>query len=200
MIFIVMVILIVLYVTYDVNYWIRTYFTVISGRLQRRYSLDETTTIYGLCTFQDCDVFFHHIREARILRELDIARYHFYDRTGIYPRNLKLKIKSLQGCTLTMTMDPVPLFSLYKITTKLAYWDEKSLYLEHEVITLHDRKVRGFLVSRQHAIGENGDSTAVLLRGLPGSERKQERPEYLNSWLRSMEITSEKLRNKKETL
>ncbi|KAI5632106.1 thioesterase-like superfamily domain-containing protein [Phthorimaea operculella] len=196
MILVILVILIVLYIVYDVNYWIRTYFTVISGRFQRQYSLDETTTIYGLCTFQDCDVFFRHIREARIVRELDFARYHFYDRTGIYPRNLKLKIKSLQGCTLTLTMDPVPLFAPYKITTKLAYWDEKSLFLEHEVITLRDGKVRAFLVSRQHAIGENGDSTEVLLRGLPGSDRKQERPEYLDRWLKSMDVTSRKLRSK----
>ncbi|XP_049866216.1 protein THEM6-like [Pectinophora gossypiella] len=191
-----LVLLVMFYILYDVNYFVRTYFTVLSGRLyQRNYTLDETTTIFGLCTFQDCDVSFRCIREARLLRELDFARYHFYDRTGVYQRSRDLRIKSLQGCTLTLTMEPVPLFSFYKINTKLVYWDERSLFFEHEVITLHDGKVRAFLVSRQHAIGENGDSSEVLLGGLPGSQHRRECPEYLKHWFRSMEVTSEKLRH-----
>lgn len=74
----------------------------------------------GICTFQDCDVTFKFIRSARLLRDLDFARYHFYDRTGIFQRSQDLKIKSLQGCTLILIADPVPLFSFYKINTKVS--------------------------------------------------------------------------------
>lgn len=39
---------ILLYMFCDVNYIIRTLFTVLSGRLfQNQYSLDDITTIYG---------------------------------------------------------------------------------------------------------------------------------------------------------
>lgn len=73
----------------------------------------------GICTLQDCDLTFSHMRLARLVRDLDFARYQFYDRTGIYQRSKQLRIKSLQGCTLTITSEPVPLFAVYKIDTKV---------------------------------------------------------------------------------
>ncbi|KAJ8732004.1 hypothetical protein PYW08_014734 [Mythimna loreyi] len=191
----VVLVFVILNIICDINYLTRTLISVLTGRLyQRKYSLDETTTIYGICTFQDCDISFRHIRIARLLRDLDFARYHFYERTGIYRRSGELGIKSLQGCTLTVTDDPVPLFGLYKINTKLVYWDDRSLFLEHEVITLRDGKIRSVLLSRQHAIGRNGDSTEALLSGLPGSQAHPACPEYIEHWLRSMEISSSKLK------
>ncbi|XP_075970642.1 protein THEM6-like [Anticarsia gemmatalis] len=190
----VLIVFILLNVVCDINYLTRTLISVLSGQFyQRKYALNETTTIYGICTFQDCDITFKHVRLTRLLRDLDFARYHFYERTGIYRRSRELKIKSLQGCTLTITDDPVPLFGLYKITTKLVYWDDRSLFLEHDVITLRDGKVRSILLSRQHAIGQNGDSTEALLAGLPGADIKPTRPEYIDHWLRSMQISSSKL-------
>lgn len=73
------------------------------------------------------------------------------------------------------------------------YWDDMSLFFEHEVITLHDGKLRGFLVSRQHGVGKNGDSIQALLQGLPGSENIKPCPKYISHWLKSMKISSEKL-------
>ncbi|CAH1644344.1 unnamed protein product [Spodoptera littoralis] len=195
----VVLVFVILNIICDINYLIRTLISVLTGRLyQRKYSLNETTTIYGICTFQDCDINFRNIKIARLLRDLDFARYHFYERTGIYQRSSELKIKSLQGCTLTVTDDPVPLFALYKINTKLVYWDDRSLFLEHEVVTIRDGKVRSLLLSRQHAIGQNGDSTDALLANLPGSELRPSCPEYIEHWLESMRISSAKLR--KESL
>lgn len=77
------------------------------------------------------------------------------------------------------------------------YWDDRSLFLEHEVITLHDGKIRAFLVSRQHGIGQNGDSIEALLKGLTGSDSIKPCPEYIRHWLKSMEISSEELRRQK---
>lgn len=59
------------------------------------------------------------MRLARIIREIDFARYHYYDRTGIYQRSKNLGIKSLQGSTLTVSVNAVPLFVPYKIKTKV---------------------------------------------------------------------------------
>ncbi|XP_059059056.1 protein THEM6-like isoform X2 [Achroia grisella] len=183
---------------FDVNYFVRTYFTVLSGRIyQKTISLNEVTTIYGFCSFHDCDIRFQNLRLARILREIDFARYHFYDRTGIYRKSRSLKIKSLQGCTHTICMDPVNLLAFYKINTKLVYWDERSLFLEHELATISDNKIRYSIISRQHAIGENGESCEYLLESLPGFNKKPNCPDYIKIWLHSMNITSIKLNNKK---
>ncbi|XP_061709445.1 protein THEM6-like [Cydia pomonella] len=179
----------------DANYFIRAYFTVIGSRLfNSKISIKDTATIYGICTLQDCDITFTSIRLARLVRDLDFARYQFYDRTGIYQRSRQLRIKSLQGCTLTVTSQPVPLFQIYKIDTKLVYWDDRSLFFEHKVITTGDGKVRSFLVSRQHAIGEKGHSTEALLEGLRESEARPTCPDYIQLWLKSMETSSKKLR------
>lgn len=62
------------------------------------------------------------------------------------------------------------------------------------MITLLDGRVRSVLLSRQHAIGRNGDSTDALLANLPGSNTNPPRPEYIEHWLRSMEISSAKLK------
>ncbi|XP_028158439.1 protein THEM6-like [Ostrinia furnacalis] len=188
--------LIIVYALFDVNYLLRTYFTVISGYLfERNYSLIDVTVIYGMCTFQDCDIWFRHIREARLLREIDIARYHFYQRTGIYRRSRLLSIRSLQGCTLTVCHEPIGLFGLYKINTKLVYWDDCSLFFEHEIITLSDNRTRYFIISRQHALGAHGESIEALLVGLPGLGPRPECPENIKEWLLSMQITSSKIRS-----
>lgn len=77
---------------------------------------------------------------------------------------------------------------------QLVYWDDRSLFLEHEVITIRDGKVRSLLLSRQHAIGQNGDSTEALLANLPGSKLQPSCPEYIEHWLESMRINSAKLK------
>lgn len=78
---------------------------------------------------------------------------------------------------------------------QLVYWDDRSLFFEHHVITLSDGKVRSFLVSRQHAIGDRGDSTEALLRDLAGAHTRPQCPEYIECWMKSMQISSNKLRN-----
>lgn len=94
-------------------------------------------------------------------------------------------------------MYPIKLLflNLLPIFLQLVYWDTRSLFLEHKVITLADGKVSSILVSRQHAIGKNGDSTEVLLAGLPGLDTKPTCPVYIQNWLRSMEISSFKLKH-----
>ncbi|XP_072940574.1 protein THEM6-like [Epargyreus clarus] len=187
---------VILYIVCDISYVIRTCFTVWCSRLfKEKCCLNDVTTIYGMCTFQDCDIWFKSMRLARLIRELDFARYHFYDCTGIYRRSRQCGIRSLQGSTLTISTEPVPMFKPYKILTKLVYWDERSLFFEHKVVTLHDNMLRCMLVSRQFAIGKDKETTAVLLDGLPGSSRTPNCPEYIKTWLNSMRISSEQLRN-----
>ncbi|XP_053602970.1 protein THEM6-like [Plodia interpunctella] len=191
----ILVVILILYIIYDVNYVLRTLFTILSGRmLEKSYSLHDPTTIYGICTYLDCDESFRSLRLARLLREIDIARFHFYDRTGIYERSQILKISSLQGCTLSTTCEPVGLFQIYKITTKLVYWDDRSLFLEHEVATLSDGKLRHVIVSRQHPIGKDRNSTEALLHELKGAENSPSCPEYISHWIRSNEISSLKFK------
>lgn len=76
---------------------------------------------------------------------------------------------------------------------QLAYWDDKTLFIEQKFITLNDGFVRAVVLSRQNLI----DVTAeTLFKGIPGAEQKPECPEEITHWLQSIEISSAKLRKK----
>lgn len=73
----------------------------------------------GICTTQDVDLFFKHMNNARYLRELDFARFHYYDRSGIYSAIVKKGGSAVQGASLTRYRRAIPIFTLYKVTTKV---------------------------------------------------------------------------------
>ncbi len=90
--------LLLLYILWDVHYFLRFALTLgFSHFFQKKVKIMDTTAIYGLCIPQDVDVFITNMNNARYLRELDFARYHYYDRSGIYATIRKLKGGATQG-------------------------------------------------------------------------------------------------------
>lgn len=75
--------------------------------------------IAGLCTSQDVDLFLKHMNNARYLRELDFARFHYYDRTGIYAEISKRGGGAVQGASSVRYRRVLPIFTPYKVTTKV---------------------------------------------------------------------------------
>ncbi|XP_039749063.1 protein THEM6-like [Pararge aegeria] len=182
-----------LYIFWDVNYFLRVAFTVAIGRLfQKKSGLKDATTIYGFCTTQDVDIFLKHMNNARYVRELDFARFHFYDRTGIYANIKAVDGHVLQGASSIRYRRTIPIFTAYKVETKLVYWDDKSLFIEQKFVTF-DGFVRAIILSRQNLI--NVDA-ATLLKNIPGAEVKPECPEEIKHWLEAIEISSARLRKK----
>jgi hypothetical protein len=60
------------------------------------------------------------MNNARYIRELDFARFHFYDRSGLYRQVLKMKGNALQGASTIRYRRTIPIFSIYKIDTKVS--------------------------------------------------------------------------------
>jgi acyl-CoA thioesterase FadM len=60
------------------------------------------------------------MNNARYIRELDFARFHFYDRSGLYHQVLKMKGNALQGASTIRYRRTIPIFSIYKIDTKVS--------------------------------------------------------------------------------
>jgi hypothetical protein len=61
------------------------------------------------------------MNNARYIRELDFARFHFYDRSGLYRQVLKMKGNALQGASTIRYRRTIPIFSIYKIDTKVSF-------------------------------------------------------------------------------
>jgi hypothetical protein len=74
----------------------------------------------GICTTQDVDFLFRHMNNARYIRELDFARFHFYDLSGLYRQIIKMKGNVLQGAAAIRYRKTIPIFSIYRIDTKVS--------------------------------------------------------------------------------
>ncbi|XP_033355986.1 protein THEM6 [Bombus vosnesenskii] len=185
-------ILLVLYMLFDVNYFLRILFTLGSSRLlQKKKKIFDTTTIYGICTTQDVDLFLKHMNNARYLRELDFARFHYYDRSGIYATIAKRGGGAVQGASSTRYRRAIPIFTPYKVTTKLIYWEDKHFYLEHEFISLTDNFVRAVVLSRQTVTGLKIPVTEIIAEIEPNAQRPALTKD-LELWLSSMEESSQR--------
>lgn len=133
----------------------------------------------GLCTTQDVDIFIRHMNNARYLRELDFARFHFYGLTGLYEEVRKRKGGAVQGASSVRYRKTIPIFNLYKIETRLVWWDDKAIYLEQKFITLTDGFVRAIAMSKQCITNTN---VVEMMKTFPGGEKVPEAPEELQLW------------------
>ncbi|KAH0955488.1 hypothetical protein HN011_009908 [Eciton burchellii] len=187
----------ILYFLFDVNYFVRLGLTILWGRLfEKRKKLFDITTIYGICTSQDIDVILKHMNNARYLRELDFARFHFYDKSGIYTAVIKKGGGAVQGASSIRYRRAIPIFMLYKITTRLIYWEDKHFYLEQQFISLSDNFVRAVVLSKQTVTGLKIPLNDIIAEIEPGTCRPELTKE-LQLWLNSMEESSQNLRKQK---
>ena len=189
-------VLLLLYVFFDVHYFVRIILTVGMGRLfQKKLKIFDTSTIYGICTTQDVDLVFKHMNNARYLRELDFARFHYYDRSGIFGAVVKQGGGAVQGASTIRYRRAIPIFTPYKITTKLIYWEDKHFYLEHQFISLTDNFVRAVVISRQTVTDLKIPVSEIIAQVEPDAKRPEMQKD-LQLWLSSMEESSQKYRKK----
>lgn len=184
-----------MYCLFDVNYFIRLIFTTLWRKIipRKRKRFSEEIHTYGFCTTNDVDLFITHMNNARFLRELDFSRLDYYHRTGLYHAILSRKGTALQGATTARYRKPMSIFTFYQVTTKLVYWDEKAIYLEHKFISVSDNFVRAIMISKQNIIGLE-ISITELIKTIDPEMQELEAPEDLEHWLKYNESCSQKLR------
>ncbi|XP_076236612.1 protein THEM6 [Calliopsis andreniformis] len=187
-----LVLVLLLYIFFDVNYFLRIITTIALGRIfGKKKNIFDTATIYGICFTQDVDLVFKHMNNARYLRELDFARFAYYDTSGIYEAVIKNGGSAVQGASSIRYRRAIPIFTPYKLTTKLIYWEDKHFYLEHEFISLTDNFVRAVVLSRQTTTGLKIPVSEIVAQVDPQAKRP-EMGKDLELWLRSMEESSQK--------
>ncbi|KAH8378000.1 hypothetical protein KR093_008452 [Drosophila rubida] len=184
--------LLILYILLDVNYFIRCAFVYFTARvLQARHRLTDTTTIVGLCTPQDVDIFLRHMNNARFLRELNFASLHYYAVTDLYNRVRQRGGTVVQGAVSLRYRRFIPIFHPYKILTKLVWWDERAIYLEQQFVSLINDFVNAVVLSKHSIIHCN---MVELLKSWPETmDRPDVMPDDLKLWLQAIEASSHKL-------
>ncbi|XP_014252735.1 protein THEM6 [Cimex lectularius] len=187
----VLVLLLLLLCTFDVFYYLRIVSTIFFGRLfQKKFKVTDTLTLYGFCFTQDLDLVFKHMNNARFVRDLDFARFHFYDRTGLYEEMVKRKTDALQAATNIRYRKVIPIFTFYRIETKMIYWEDRSVYLEHKFVT-NDDFIRAIVLSKATMKEAPVDEVMEALEAGPRPELTKD----LDFWIKSMEASSEKLKS-----
>jgi acyl-CoA thioesterase FadM len=130
------------------------------------------------------------MNNARYLRELDFARFHYYGLTGIYNEIKKAGGGAVQGASSVRYRRTIPIFNPYKVTTELVWWDDKAIYLEQKFITM-DGFVRAIAMSKQCITKVN---VMDMMKKFEGGDKRPEQPEELKMWLEAIEMSSKKLR------
>lgn len=131
------------------------------------------------------------MNNARYLRELDFARFHYYALTGIYAEIRKHGGGAVQGASNIRYRRTIPIFNSYKIETELVWWDEKAIYIEQKFVTF-DGFVRAIAISKQCITKVN---VMDLMKKFEA--KRPEQPEELRIWLEANELSSQKLRKDK---
>lgn len=146
----------------------------------------------GICTISDVNISAHQIT-SRYLRELDFAKFYHYKLTDIFGRITEIKKhggQAFQGASLILHHQNIKLFHIYKIESKIEWWDENSIYLEQKFLNFDDNLCLTVL-SKQRITGVN---VVNLMREFEGGDKQPKQPEKLILWIKSMELSSQKLR------
>lgn len=132
------------------------------------------------------------MNNARFLRELDFASYHWYLLTKVYA-----KIRSHGGGAFRTSSKIryrrfIPIFTRYKIETELIFWDDDSIYFQHKFITADDF-VRSVAMSKVRVTNVN---VIELMKEFDGGDKRPEQPKELKLWIEADEVSKESLRKK----
>lgn len=133
----------------------------------------------------------NHMNNARFLRELDFARYHWYGRTGFWTKLRALGGSAVQASVMVRYRKQLSLGHPFRIETNVVWWDDKCIYFEHKFVTLFDGFVRAVATSRQAITGVELDKA---MKQFDDGQTRPEQPEEIRHWMNAVEISSRNLR------
>lgn len=187
----VMVVLLVLFCSLDVWYFLRTALTLVRAWFQPvvRDILGEQS-LPGLVVPHDMDLC--HMNNARFLRECDFARYSLYVRNGVFKAVRALGASMVVGASTIRYRRPLYVGEGFELRSRIVAWDDKSFYLEQRFVSSKDSLVAAVMLCKQNVIRSSPDKIMQFL-----CKRKVECPEYpedLKHWISYITASSQALR------
>ncbi|KAH8289497.1 hypothetical protein KR054_006190 [Drosophila jambulina] len=158
--------IVVLYGLLELHYFLRMCLCVLLARfIKRRCHILDATTVNGLCLTNDVDTLLYHMNNARYFREMDFARVDFYERTNLYRTITGMGGSVFQGAATIRYRRFIRPFHRFNIVSRIIYWDEQSLFMEHRFVRPSDRFVHCIAICRQRVIDVSME--AVMAELLP---------------------------------
>lgn len=152
----VLIVLLVLFCTLDVWYFLRAAFVVFRAWLQpivRDVTGEQIVT--GLVTTNDIDMC--HMNNARYLRECDFARFSLYMRNGVFKALRHLGATMVVGATTIRYRRALCIGEGYELRSRIVTWDDKAFYLEQRFVSAKDGLVCAVMYCKQTIIRTSPD-------------------------------------------
>ncbi|XP_001354842.2 protein THEM6 [Drosophila pseudoobscura] len=170
-----LLVIVVLYGLLELHYFLRMCVCVVLARfVKRRCHILDATTVNGLCLTNDVDTLLYHMNNARYFRELDFARVDFYERSSLYRTITAMGGSVFQGAATIRYRRFIRPFHRFKIVSRIVYWDDQSLFMEHRFLRPSDKFVHCIAICRQRVIDVSMD--AVMAELLPRTASDHFRP------------------------
>ncbi|XP_068158323.1 protein THEM6 [Drosophila tropicalis] len=167
-----LLVIVVLYGLLELHYFLRMCLCVVLARfVKRRCHILDSTTVNGLCLSNDVDTLLYHMNNARYFRELDFARVDFYERTKLYRTITGLGGSVFQGAATIRYRRFIRPFHRFNIVSRIIYWDEQSLFMEHRFVRPSDKFVHCIAICRQRVIDVSMETVMSALLNAATSSR-----------------------------
>lgn len=183
------------------NLYFRLFYMFIASFLKPRvaHALEETSLNFRVWP-NDLDLN-GHMNNGRYLTVMDIGRMDFvlrFGMAGYVIRNGYIPVLSSASMRYRLPLLP---FQKYRLTTRIAAWDDKWAYMEHRFIIVGGRKdgavaavglVKGGFFSKQ---ARATVSTAAVMKALGIEEDSPALPDYIARWQEAEDALREDMKN-----
>uniref|UniRef100_A0A8C7LI25 Protein THEM6 n=1 Tax=Oncorhynchus kisutch TaxID=8019 RepID=A0A8C7LI25_ONCKI len=184
-------VLLLLFSSLDVWYFVRAAVTLVRAWFQKPvWDVLGEQSVSGRVLLHDIDL--GHMNNARYLRECDFARFHHYMRNGIFKALRTLKATMVVGASTIRYRRSLAFGEAFDLRTRIVAWDDKSFFVEQRFVSQGDGFISAVMLCRQNVLRSNPESILQLL-----CKRKVECPDYpedLQHWISFISASSQALR------
>uniref|UniRef100_A0A673ZEZ7 Protein THEM6 n=2 Tax=Salmo trutta TaxID=8032 RepID=A0A673ZEZ7_SALTR len=184
-------VLLLLFSSLDVWYFVRAAVTVVRAWFQKPvWDVLGEQSVSGRVLLHDIDL--GHMNNARFLRECDFARFSLYSRNGVFKACRALRATMVVGATTIRLRRALCLGEAFELRTRIVVWDEKAFYLEQRFVSCRDGLVAAVMLCKQNVVRSSPDKILQFL-----CKRKVECPDYpedLQHWISFISASSQALR------
>uniref|UniRef100_A0A673ZFP4 Protein THEM6 n=1 Tax=Salmo trutta TaxID=8032 RepID=A0A673ZFP4_SALTR len=181
-------VLLLLFSSLDVWYFVRAAVTVVRAWFQKPvWDVLGEQSVSGRVLLHDIDL--GHMNNARFLRECDFARFSLYSRNGVFKACRALRATMVVGATTIRLRRALCLGEAFELRTRIVVWDEKAFYLEQRFVSCRDGLVAAVMLCKQNVVRSSPDKILQFL-----CKRKVECPDYpedLQHWISFISASSQ---------
>ncbi|CAD5117743.1 DgyrCDS6487 [Dimorphilus gyrociliatus] len=157
--------------------------------------IEETLVVKRRVGLRDLDSYFH-MNNARYLWYLDASRAIFFITSGL---NLELYKFNKNGYIVAASSTiryrrSLQLFEKYRIVSRIAYFDEKNVYMEHKFISEKDEFISSIAYLKLAFVKVKPIDVFKSYLKVSEDELQLECPKALKSWMEFQEHSSQSLK------